>query len=407
MLDAGLPDAGEPSADAGAPDAGSSCPKDWVCPKTPLYESKIGLWYGNIWRGSFTPSTPGYAEVFPWSVSRYQPSVGFYDADDPTVFNTHLESFNQAGVDFLIVDGTNGYSYTLARTLDVMIHEILKRPAEKRVKVSVSLGASLWASPQGSPTAVTNHQNEVNLVFRDTAGNATTTFSWAKNLTPAEPIQNAYFEWKSKPLVVVYNTWSPGSNGLTWSDARFTVRNAGSIVRPNDPVTQSVYGQYGWWGWVPEYPQRVTEEQIAVTPGADNVHRGCQGCDYVLPRENGLLFMREWIHAIKNKPQAIVIGSWNDFVDENAIEPASPIPGRGAPAYFDAYGAEVPNWYLQIATAYARLRTGLMPNVVYRDEDATQMYRVKAGALVPEAAMPHGAPVILLPKGTLKTLLTP
>ncbi len=407
--DAG-PDAGAQSetstGDTGA-EAGT-CPQGWVCPAVPVYTSVVGSWYTNIYRITTDTKAPGYAEAFHWSDCRYRPSLGTYDSDNVGVLSTHLDQMKAARIDFLMLDGTNGYSTTLAYDTDVLIHTQLKRDPSMRIPIALTLGAQLWANPPGTASAVPNHQAEVDKGFVDFANNATQNFTYAKalsNTAGAEPINSVYFKWDSKPLMVVYNPPSPGgNNGIDWMDPRFTVRRAGSIVNPNAQSTKD-YGALGWWGWVTEYPQYISKEAIAVSPGADNKHRGCAGCDYALDRENGQLFIREWLRAIENNPRVIVIAAWNDNIDETAIEPASPIAGKGGPAYVDSYGVETPDWYLQIASAYSNLRTGLMPDNVYRDDDSTTMFRVTAGKLVAESSFPHNRPVIVLPKGTLANLL--
>ena len=390
------------TADVGdaTPDA-SVCPAGWLCFAQPLYKARVGVWYTNIWHGSSVAKPPG--EVFNWNVSRYQPAAGFYESDDTVSLTTHLDEMNAAGIDFMILDGTNGFTSTLAYNTDVLIHTELGRPAAKRVPLAFALGANLWAAPADSPTAVANHQHEVDMTFADFYSNETPTFRYATALNQhpgTEPIANAFYRWQSKPLVVVYNSFAAGGNGLTWTDPRLSVRNSTGVVHPAAPETLQ-YGAHGWWGWVTEYPQLISAEEIGVTPGADNTHRGCSGCDYHLDRENGALLEREWLRAISANPDAIVLAAWNDFVDETAIEPASPTPLGGAPKYTDSYGDEVPDLYLQIVTAYGNLRVGLMANVVYRDVDDPTMYRVTAGQLVVQSAMPHGQPVIELPAATL------
>lgn len=405
LVDSGASEAGP--AGPGAPVEAGACPAGWLCPATPLYTSRVGIWYTNIYRKPAATTTPNYAEAFHWDVSRYEPSLGFYESDDSVALSAHLDEMNAAAIDFMLLDGTNGYTYTLAYDTDVLVHTQLARPPAKRVPIAFSLGAQLWASPPGSANAVPQHQAEVDKVFTDYAGNTTPTYTYAPafNTPPGtEDLASLYFAWQGRPLMVVYNSYGAGANGLDWVDPRFTVRRAGAIVSPSAPAT-TTYGANGWWGWVTEYPQLVTKDEIGVTPGADNAHRGCAGCDYVLDREGGDLFEREWLRAIASNPRSIVIAGWNDFIDETAIEPASPVSGRGAPPYSDSYGAEVPDWYLQIVTAYSNLRTGLMPGRVYREEGGAAMYRVTDGALVAEAAMPHGQPVIQLPNGSLAALM--
>ncbi|MEO8796363.1 MAG: hypothetical protein ABI551_00635, partial [Polyangiaceae bacterium] len=81
------------------------CPAGWICPKKALYNSRVGAWYSAIWRkpGSTAPAN----EFFPWASSRYKPTMGFYDSDDPVAVAAHLDQMKSAAIDFMIIDGTN------------------------------------------------------------------------------------------------------------------------------------------------------------------------------------------------------------------------------------------------------------------------------------------------------------
>ncbi len=381
------------------------CPSGWICPAKPVYSSRVGAWYTNIWRKPNSVAPP--AEYFSWTETRYRPSMGFYDSDDAVAVTAHLDQMTSAGIDFMIVDGTNGYATTLAKDTDLLVHTDLARPPAMRVPIAFALGANLWGSgttPEAQ--AIANHQAEVDKAIADFANNTTTSYKYFPELNASagkETIDRAYFRWEGLPLLVVYNSFGPGGKGLTWTDPRLSVRNATGVVHPNDDSVKT-YGALGWWGWTTEYPQLLTQEEVGVVAGADNVHRGCAGCTYVLDRENGALFEREWLRAIKQNPKAIVLSSWNDFVDETAIEPASPSKA-GAPAYTDSYGDEVPDWYLQMTRGYSQLRVGFIDGYVYAEEGSTTSYRVVNRTWQAEPKMPHKQPVIRVPAGTLSALM--
>ncbi len=122
--------------------------------------------------------------------------------------------------------------------------------------------------------------------------------------------------------------------------------------------------------------------------------------------------MKEWVRAIKANPHHIILTSFNEFGDGNAIEPARartdhnnfPYPQR-AIAWTDSYGTEIPDLYLQIATAYGNLRTGLMEGMAYRDQDSMNAYIVAGGTLFLLNEVLYSKPVIMLSAGTIKKLL--
>lgn len=108
--------------------------------------------------------------------------------------------------------------------------------------------------------------------------------------------------------------------------------------------------------------------------------------------------MKQWLNVLKLKPKNVIIASWNDWAEETMIEP-------GYAQWRDYHGNEVPDWYLQITTAYANLRTGLMQGVYYRDVNNPQVYVVQNGSLQPVSVLPMGKPVIYLPDDTLASIV--
>lgn len=358
----------------------ASCPAGWVCPSTPIYTSKIGMWYEIWWEP--IASTPGNG----WAISRYQPLLGYYDSGDAQVVQTHFAQMKSAGVDFLIFDDTNGITANDLK-VDANVRAIMARdaqlPASIQIPYAFAIGAQLWAN-----CSLDLQRAEADYVY---------SFS-------DSPL---YFKWRGEPLLVNYNAYDgPDACAPNWDDEplhRFSVRRATGLVDVGD-AGLAPYGGLGWWGWAVRYPQPATQEEIAVSPGADNVHRGCPGCAIRIDRENGKLFGLQWLNAIKRNPAAIVVAGWNEFNDETAIEPARATTG---PAWVDAYGEETPDLYLQIARGYGNLRTGLMDGAYYQDEDGLSVYAVVGGRLVYQSSFPHRAPVILLPAGTLRGLLGP
>ncbi len=111
---------------------------------------------------------------------------------------------------------------------------------------------------------------------------------------------------------------------------------------------------------------------------------------------------KDVIHQAEEKMKKAIAATQREF--------ASIRTGRAAPAlldriHVDYYGAETPDWYVQITKAYTNLRTGLMPGSYYRDEDNPAVYKNENGTLVYRSSLPHQQPVIFLPAGTLAGLL--
>lgn len=352
------------------------CETGWICFGKPPYTSIIGIWYEPWWE-----SAGSHARQ--WTErSRFKPVLGFYSSDSEPILSKHFAELTCAGIDYLLVDDTNlviANQYDIDKNIRALFAWAEKSPQDNHLQIAIVIGGELWMVH-----SLDAQKNAADYVFRD----------FAKSPT--------YFRWQGKPLLIVYNAYdSPDVFAPEWDDPRFTVRIATGVVEADNPNEQR-YAARGWWGWVHVYPQPINSEVVGISPGADNQHQHCSGCTGHLDRASGQLFMKEWLRAIKTNPGTIVISSWNEFSDETAIEPAVALPG--APAWNDSYGTETPDWYLQITTAYAALRRGLLPGVTYQDEDDDSVYTVVDGTLVPQTVLPHGRPVILLPAGTLKGL---
>jgi|GEM_PF-4743886 len=361
----------------------NNCPSGWICPATPVYSSTIGAWYEPWWKSSGT-----YA--YQWtSWARYMPLLGYYDAGNPATIDAEFAAMNAAGIQYLVLDDTNFINSNTAyiqNNILSMFQEDSKLPAKQRLGLSIAIGSQLLVNK-----SLADQNAEADTIFNDFV-------PWS-----------VYFKWHSKPLLINYNGFdTPTPYDPTWDDTRFTVRNAAGFVSSSSTVEQQ-YGTHGWWGWTQIYPQPVTSEEVGVSPGADNVHRTltqpCSDCTYHLDREEGSLYKYEWLRAIAQNPETILLSSWNEFSDETAVEAATPV--GSAPLWKDTYGTEVPDWYVQITTAYTNLRTGLMANGYYRDINNSTIYEVVNGQLVCQSAQPHGHPTIPLPAGLLAKLGAP
>jgi hypothetical protein len=137
---------------------------------------------------------------------------------------------------------------------------------------------------------------------------------------------------------------------------------------------------------------------MGVMPGWATDHLGRPTTP--IAREGGALFQRQWLRAIKQDPEVIIINSWNDFAEETSIEPAVRI-GAGAEIWKDSYGTECPSLYAEMARGYSLLRWGLELDTYVREETDTRVFRVSAKGLVHQSAMPKCHPVLYVPNGYL------
>lgn len=356
-------------------ESSSNCPEGWVCPASPVYTSTIGSWYHLYW------NKPGSA-ISHWNEwTRYKPLEGYYTAGDPATVSAHFTAMKSAGIEFVLFDHTNGIGND-AGTIEANGQSVLATNAKlgegAQLKIAVAIGHGLWGAK-----SLEAHKGEVEHVWKNYATNP------------------QYKMINGKPLIIMYNSIeSNDCFNCNWDDSRFTVRRAGGMIDGTNPILQK-YASEGIWGWVMKSPLIISPEAITVTPGWDTKHLG-RGTTPI-ERDSGSYYMKQWLTAIKNNPRNIIIASWNDWGEETSIEPAVSVTG---PKWVDSYGTEVPDYYLQITTAYGNLKKGLMNGYFYRDENDPTVYQVSNGELVAQKAMPRGRPVIFLPAGLLKKLLS-
>ena len=387
------------------------CPTGWICPTDPIYTSKVGSWYTPIWQG--VPGAGGPCVDHWLTESRFTPLLGHYDLSDNAIINSHRAWMKTAGIDFLLLDMTNGLGADngciKSNTLDFYANN---DAADGGIPAGVAIGHALWSSNESTCGAgLTMQQVEANEVYttmvRPSAGGAD------------GGVASSYFNWKGKPLLVVFNSYDQSSADAStlcapdWSDPRFSVGYAAGYVEPTSETLRSHHREWwGWASWSTPWLGETLNEVMVVSPGWNTSHLLREHPHGPVAREDGEYFMRGWLRSIQNNPQNIMIASWNDFAEETAIEPALLKPDAGfhepgmvAPdPWLDAQGNSYPFLYLDIATAYGQLRTGLLPGYYYRDEDDPRVFRVNAGTLQYQSAMPSQAAVVFLPAGTLSHL---
>jgi hypothetical protein len=364
--DGGDPGPGDARADD--PDGGdpAACPANLLCSATPLYRSQIGIWYTLWWMEG--GDTGHWAE---WS--RYRPEGGFYRSGSGAAWDTQRAQLTAMGVDFLLLDHTNGIGNdggNIKANGDAVVASL--EATASPLQQAVAIGGALW---MGSQSNIEAHRAETEVVWQD----------------HARPEHPSRFLWGALPLLVVYT--EPG-RGDDLTDPRFA---QGAAAGRADGASEIMRSR-GVFGWVFDEPTRIDTKVMGVMPGWDTAHLG-RGTTPI-PREAGARFTRDWLRAIEQDPEIIIINSWNDFAEETAIEPASRT-NAGAEAWADSYGTECPAFYYELARGYALLRRGLELGSYARTRSDDRVYRVTADGLVHQTAMPACHPVLFVPDGYL------
>ncbi|NUN04890.1 MAG: hypothetical protein HUU57_03920 [Bdellovibrio sp.] len=372
----------------------------WICMDDPLIprDTTIGAWYSVYWYAKGSP-------LDHWSDwTRYEPTLGYYDSGD--IIKQQEPYFERAGINYLILDHTNGWGNDGGRII-ANIRKVFAQ-LDHKYPIALALGAPLWLA----------HPNEDKMTPSEAkAARARAMFAEADSTWTELANKPNYLKWYDassntyKPLMIIYNDIQASHPhdqiNRYWNDSRFAVRYSAGVSDPANPLLQPYANDLGGvWGWAVKYPQIVSNETMAVQAGHNTSHLASHaGTSVPILKNNGQSYMRQWLHIIKNKPKNIIIPSWNDWGEETAIEPGRRRVGT-AELLTDSYGEEVDDWLLQITSAYTSLRKGLKPDTYYRTEDDPNVYKVENGKLVVQEEMPHRKPVILLPAGTLQPYLS-
>lgn len=347
-------------------------------------DTVVGAWYTIYWYQKNSGGPDHWSE---WT--RYKPELGYYDSGD--IIPQQYPLFKRAGIDYLLLDNTNGWgndggliAQNAKKVFDKLPHDI---------PVALASGFPLWNGQGSAEKRLSDMNTEASIIWNEMAQRPNH-LKW-------------YDSGTYKPLYVVYNDIQAAHPQdeihRYWKDPRFAVRYAAGTTEASNPYLQP-YANEGLWGWVVRFPQMVSPETMAAQPGFNTTHLPGRTASPVL-RNQGQSYMQQWLYVLKHRPRNVIIPSWNDWGEETAIEPARRVIGT-AELFTDYYGEETPDWYLQITEAYTNLRLGLMPGVYYRTEDDSKVYKVENGKLVHQGAMPRRKPVILLPAGSLNDYLS-
>lgn len=249
---------------------------------------------------------------------------GYYLSDDEWVIRRHLRSLSDAGVDVLILDATNGFTYR-----DVY-RNLFRIMGEMR------------AAGEPTPQAA----------FITHFKAAATIKKLREELYDPGLHPELWFRWKQKPLLMTSAEVATAQPDL---GEFFTVRKSWAW---SDPAGWFGDGRHAW-PWIDRYPQKFgwdadpgKAEFISVavaghaTLGQGRSHqRGVQPPAGKEKPYEGRFFAEQWKHALKVDPAFLMVTGWNEWVamyfqakegDVMLGQPAEP----GSPVFVDLYSTE-------------------------------------------------------------------
>ncbi len=338
----------------------------------PYYSSKVGTWF-TVWWTEEGAKTFDHWTKEDWT--RVKPvDYGYYSSGDEHYLTHVLLRLKAIGIDFIALDDTNGHwnDYGLiARNMEA-VYRGADRLGEDAPQVTIATGRPLREGDYRE------QRRELNAYY--------------EKFVKKHP--DAFFNWRGKPLVIMYLA---GQSGQRMRDRRFTLRyGTGLATWQHRARDTDIFRTTGNWAWVFDL-QNPGSEVMGAQPGYNKAHQGAP-IDPV-PRMIGGHYINQWLEAIKQNPEVIIIPSYNDHAEETGWEATVPLRPAIPEAAQDTIG-EDPYLYEKITEAYLALRYGFIEGFYYREEGSNDLYRYLNGALTEsEPPNPLQEPVIIVPAG--------
>ncbi|QDU72644.1 hypothetical protein [Mucisphaera calidilacus] len=350
----------------------------------PVYQATVGAWWTPFY--DLNSSEPAKN----WADTRYdayhsnpsgQTALGTYSSGWVQTIDSQIAQMKAAGIDFVLSDLTNGVGNGMSET-EILIQR-------NTIPVAAAIGGPLWFGGPTPADVQAQMQLEVDAVWNKLAN------------------QPNYVQYEGQPLLVAYASYDQGTQNMLlpfWGDSRFNVQRAtGRLDAANANLDLDQLPWDSWWGWLNE-DQFASPTAMVVSPGYDTVHlRGSAG--FKKDRFDGEVYIQQWLGAIANDPDFVIIASWNDYNEENHIEPSEPRV-TGAPQWKDINGFQTSDLYVQLTQGYTALRANvLIEGFYYSEESSSDIYRLEQGSLIYIGAVSQIEPnsaVVRLP-GSLLT----
>lgn len=330
------------------------------------FNSQVGTWFTVWWTKEGEPTYD-----FHWfQECRLKPvDYGYYASNDPDYLQSAFARIKEIGVDFLLLDDTNGHwnDQGLIRRNMWACFEEASKMGEFAPQIAIATGDPVRNADYAG------QQKEFDAYYE-----------------MKEKYPEVFYQYQGKPFLLMYVA---GVAGARYDDNqdRFTLRyGTGYISWQNFTEDTTLYTTQGNWGWVWDMQNEGTEV-MGVQAGYNKPHHR------FVARENGKHYIEQWLAAIKANPNVIVLPSYNDHCEETGWEATVPTRPPLPDQEQDVPDAD-PYLYEKITEAYMALKYGYIEGFFYQPEDDMQVYRCVNGTLVKVASQDAGKePIILIP----------
>lgn len=252
-----------------------------------------------------------------------EPWFGYYLSDDTFVIRKHAQMLADAGVDVLVCDVTNAFTYDATCLAVCRVLEDIRRTGQRTPRI-----AFIAHSNEG-PTVQRLYDN-----------------FYAKGLH-----RDLWFHWKGKPLVLA------NPDALTPQLREFfTVRESWAWTKGHKWFGDGREK----WPWLDHHPQTpgwhddpqkpehisVCVAQHPVSNIGRSFHNGAEPPPDQRKPEQGLCFTEQWRRALEVDPEFVFVTGWNEWVAQRFISDrgGQPFLGKRLPPggtfFVDQYNQE-------------------------------------------------------------------
>lgn len=270
-----------------------------------------------------------------------EPLLGFYVANDEWVIRKHAQMLSDAGVDVIVFDVTNGFSYR------AIYMNVLRIYAEIR--------AAGGRTPSVAFLTNSAHGTVVRQLYADL---------YAKGL-----YKDLWFVWKGKPLLM-----SSSENLTDEIKAFFTLRRSWAWTKGQPwfgdgsdrwPWLDHTPQQYGWHE-SPDKPEQIVVS-TAEHPDSDRGKSFHDGSNPLPHRtELGLYFAEQWQRALEVDPEFVFITQWNEWIAMRFTNNEIHRPSYAGEKAYDPEGIFVDDFNAEYNRDIEPMRGGYGDNYYYQ-----------------------------------------
>lgn len=275
------------------------------------------------WKVLFEYMQPPYQNYWEALTIEHTPVGGQYDSGDPTVINNHLQQISDAGIDFILMDLTNGvtsHQFILDRAKAVCSQLRTFNQAGHNLKYAIAIGKVQYS---GNTYDVEAEAQEVlNLFVNDPTCGAD--YFKINNVPLLESHFGSYAQkqdWLNLTTHTASNSfvvkYGQGLVPLASNYPSATGQGCGTFSNPTPPASDFP----NYIGWNTPYGTQVGST-TTVMPGTNNkagtvIKRTQNGV------EGGFYTTCGWdrIQANKANIDMVVINSYNEYAEESAVAP--------------------------------------------------------------------------------------